>query len=582
MNLMIEKKQNRNFLKHATIILAVLLWSPLQGATTQQTTTPRTLTVEERFAQLMDDAKQAMEQKNYSRAIAIYTKLSDSKDSPHHQQALEFLGLARERKGQQAHAKAIYERYLKEYPKSDGANRVSQRLAGLITARDIPKKKLRKRAEKKEVAHWDMYGSFSQFYRHRVDIDENQEKELRQSMLSTYFNITGRSRGFDNYELKSRFTASYKNDFLKGREGDSGRINTLYFDARNKRSNFSTRIGRQRLNSGGVLGRFDGLFAGYKINDWTQLNFVAGLPVEYSSMETINTDKRFYGINADFGTFADSWDINSYFIDQTVNGISDRRAIGGEVRYFTQEASLFSLLDYDILYNEVNTLLFSGNWTLANKNVINVALDHRKSPTLSTENALQGQSEQSITELLQRLSEKEIQALAKDRTAESRTYSLGLSRPLNEKLQINGDISFSTFSSTPASGGIEAYEGSKSSDYSLQLVGNSFIKNGDMAIVGLRYSDSDYSNTTTLNINTRYPVNQSWRVNPKFKVSLRKNNRSQSDRWTTAPSLRLDYRLYKNVRFEFEGGWEWIKENLQNDTIKDSSYFLNIGYRIDF
>ncbi len=578
---MIKIKYSKQPLKQLATILVALFCTALQAATIEQSITQNPLVTQEHFGKLMNEARQAMEQKDYSRAIKIYTEISKTADSPYHKDALELLALAQERKKQLSHAIATYKKYLRNYPNGEDAVRVSQRLAALITAAKTPKKKLRKIKEDKNDGHWDIYGNFSQFYRHRLDIDSNDEKELRQSTLSSYLNVTGRSRT-PGLELKSRLTANYKNDFISGTKGDSSRITTLYFDANHKRSNLSARFGRQRLNSGGVLGRFDGLLASYRLTPKTRLNFIAGMPVNYSSINKINSDKRFYGINADFGTFAENWDINSYYIDQSINGIADRRAIGGEIRYSNSGKSIFTLVDYDILYNDLNTFIFSGNWTLANRTTINIALDHRKSPTLSTENALKGQSSRTIKELLQIYNEQEIQKLAQDRTAENRTYSLGISHHLNEKLQLNADISSSTFSSTPASGGVEAYEASKSDNYSLQLVGSNLIKNGDITIIGLRYSDSDHSDTTTLNINTRYPVDRNWRLNPRVKINLIKNSRNQSDRWTTSPSLRFDYRLYKNTRLEFEGGLDRIREKLPNDTLKSSSYFLNIGYRLDF
>ena len=49
-----------------------------------------------------------------------------------HAEAQELLGLAREKNGQTAHAKAEYQRYLALYPDADGAARVRQRLAALL------------------------------------------------------------------------------------------------------------------------------------------------------------------------------------------------------------------------------------------------------------------------------------------------------------------------------------------------------------------------------------------------------------------------------------------------------------------
>jgi len=81
-----------------------------------------------------------MAKKDYSHAIALYTKILAYPNHPYRQDAQEYLGLARERNGQLAQAKAEYEAYLKLYPKGEGADRVRQRLTGLITAKAPAKK----------------------------------------------------------------------------------------------------------------------------------------------------------------------------------------------------------------------------------------------------------------------------------------------------------------------------------------------------------------------------------------------------------------------------------------------------------
>jgi len=310
---------------------------------------------------------------------------------------------------------------------------------------------------------------------------------------------------------------------------------------------------------------------------------VIGFPVDSTRSMNIETDKRFYGLSLDLGTFAEHWDFNTFIINQDVNGITDRQAIGGEVRYFQPERSFFSLVDYDMYYSELNTFLFVGNWMFPTKTTFNISLDYRKSPVLTTSNALISQTVDSVADLLGSFSEDEVRNLAEDRTAETKSLTVGVSHPINHKFQVSGDITVSELTGTEASGGVEATAGTGNEYFlSSQIIGNSLIKEGDIAILGVRYSDTDSYQTTALNLNTRYPINRDWRINPRLQFDYRTNNQSSGTQSTIRPSIRMDYRWKRRIRFEFEAGGEWSNEKLSDQTDKTSAYFFNSGYRLDF
>ena len=54
-----------------------------------------------------------MSARDYPKALALLTKLQRQPEFPERARAQELLGLARERSGQLAHAKAEYEEYLR-------------------------------------------------------------------------------------------------------------------------------------------------------------------------------------------------------------------------------------------------------------------------------------------------------------------------------------------------------------------------------------------------------------------------------------------------------------------------------------
>ena len=131
--------------------------------------------------------------------------------------------------------------------------------------------------------------------------------------------------------------------------------------------------------------------------------------------------------------------------------------------------------------------------------------------------------------------------------------------------------------------GVSAIPGTGTTYYYLaQLIGTNLIKQGDIGIIGLRYSDTSTSNTTSLLFNTRYPISSSWRINPRLRLDYRTNRSDGSHQYTVAPSIRTDYRWHRRYHFEFEAGGEWSNLNLTTTTTKTSDYYVNIGYRIDF
>jgi len=542
-------------------------------------TLPRTS--DERIAALMEEARQAISSDNNNRAIQLYTKVIQYPDNPYRQDALEFLGVARERKGQLAHAIKEYKRYLSLYPEGEGAERVKQRLAGLTTASRKPTPSKSRSTQAMDDRPWDVYGGFSQYYRRDEISTDDAGSTVTQSALSTDLDITARKRT-DDYDLQSRFTGSYLKDFLGDGPGNENSISSLYFDAKGKRLGASMRLGRQSRNTGGVLGRFDGLLLGYKLADWMTVNAVGGFPV-FSTRDGFHTDRHLYGLSTDLGTFANAWDFNLFVIEQRVESVVDRRAVGGEARYFDPIRSLLTFVDYDILYGSLNTAIFLGTWTLPDRTTINATIDYRNSPILTTSSALQGQSAGSIDDLLDTLTEEDIQELAKDRTGHSTTATLGASHPFTEKIQLSGDVTVSELSGTKASGGVEAIpDTGKEYFYNLQLIRSNLFKTGDTSIVGTRYSDTSTAKIYTLSLDSRYPVIRAWRVNPRVRLDYRENDNDDSNQWTALPSLRMDYRWRKRYRFEVEGGKEWTTRDFTDRSEDSSSYYLSMGYRADF
>ena len=538
---------------------------------------------------LMDDARKSIAAGEISRAIQIYTKVLQQAEHPRMAEAQEYLALAREKNGQMAHAKAEYQRYLSLYPDTEGAIRVNQRLSALLASD--------RRAGQSTVAanakaggrisrqnNWRVQTYFSQYYRRDVNQQSDQDEILSQSALYSDINFDARRRG-ERFDFSSRLSAGYRNDFLEERigSGDSLRVSYAYADVADAVTGLRGRIGRQSRNSGGVLGRFDGLNLGYQFNERIQLNTVIGKPA-YSSSDGIDSSRTFYGVSANYGPILENLDLGAFYIAQDIEGVQDRQAVGTEFRYFGTNQSLWGMVDYDLAYGELASAFLQGSWRFESRFSIHGQVNRRGSPFLSTSNALIGQPVLTFQELVQIYSEDELRQLGRDRTALSTTYTVGLSYPISPKLQINADASQSTMDATPASGGVFATEESTYKYYSGSLVASSILKEGDVSIISARLSDSDTSRVISLTFDSRYPIGRTWRINPRLRVDRRQRLADPNYEWLYTPGIRIQYRRSQKFRIELEAGKQFVQRDtdIANLNLDRESYFINIGYQSFF
>lgn len=542
--------------------------------------------VPERLARMMEKAREIMTAKDYPKAIRMLTAILEEPDNLFAKEALELLGLARERNGQIAHAKAEYRRYLEQYPEGSDSVRVNQRLVGLISAAEQPKEKLREptRAVAAErEAEWEIFGSFFQSYqRDGIESDfVDDDESVTRSQVNNSIDLSVRRSSAD-VDMRLQLNGSYDIDLLGNGSGNQEALTDAFFEVERRAEGVVGRFGRQRFRSSGILNRFDGGVIGYQFSEDIRLNVYSGIPVEKSSDVFIRDDKWFVGGNAELASLFYDIDITLFAIEQRVDHLVDRRAVGGEARYFDDQRSFFGLVDYDIFHNRLTTFLAQTNWTLNSDTQLYFNYDYRTSPILTTFNALQGQTLETIDELGQTYTDDEIYALAEDRSARSHVVSLGGTRSLAEDFQLSGDLTISNVGDTPASGGVEATPSTGNEFfYTLQILKNNLLKEGDIGILSLRYSDASTSDTFSISANSRYPITNLWRVNPRLNLSYR-NNDDGGTRITAGGTLQADYRFRSDLVFEVEGGGNWHKEETLLSTDSFLDYFFTLGYRWSF
>jgi hypothetical protein len=193
-----------------------------------------------------------------------------------------------------------------------------------------------------------------------------------------------------------------------------------------------------------------------------------------------------------------------------------------------------------------------------------------------------GQPVTSFDQLFGLFSPAEIEQLARDRTAESDTYTISLSRPLGERWQWSTDVASMTVGSTPASGGVAATPASGTDlSFATQLLGFGLFGHGDVSTLGFQYLDGTNQQTLSLGLSSQFPIGERWRLQPRLRVDQRKFSADNSTQLTYMPTLRTELRV-RRFTMELEGGAEIGSRDLGQTTQDTTRYYFSLGYRYDF
>lgn len=243
-----------------------------------------------------------------------------------------------------------------------------------------------------------------------------------------------------------------------------------------------------------------------------------------------------------------------------------------------RQASFFSLIDYDIMFNELNIYLFNGYLKVSDKTTLNVILDYRKSPLLMTNNAIQGQGVRDLSDLFGTYSNEELRQLAQDRTAISKASTFGLTRDIHDDFQLTGEVTFSELEATPTSGGVEGMPGTGTDvAYLIQSIfTNTFVEN-DAVVAGFRFLDTKDSETYSVNVNCRFPYKNQLRFIPRIRFDHRDGKNANGDRDTVRSSLRIDYLLQKWIRLDVETGFQWMDDQRLGVSNRSTEIFVTAG-----
>lgn len=528
------------------------------------------------------------------KATQIFNELLRRPPNEYSQEAQELIGVAREKSGEAVKAKAEYELYLKLYPGGDGATRVKQRLAALVAAKPESKEVLPKAKPKKgvkEIHQNTVTGSVSQYYyggssqtrsdNYRLD-EETKTRSNDQSSLITNMDMTARFR-HNQYDTKVVFRDTQSHNFF-GDLYDKNTVSAAYVEHTNKEIDYMVRLGRQSGTSQGVLGRFDGAFGRYGINPQWHVTAVVGRPDD-GSHNKIQTSRHFYGAAVEFGPLAEKWSGSVYGIRQVADDLVERRAIGSELRYFNGSTSWFGMVDYDTIYDMVNIAMIQGNWVAFDGYNFNLLLDHRKSPILYAETAIQAKTGAlSVGDLRSTLSNSTIYKYVPGLVPDSDMAMIGVTKQVTERWQLGGDIRYNETYNTDGAGDVAGQPGSgKIWTYTVQAIGTNTLFKDDTSVIMASFVNDPTYNAQNLSYSNSLTLHEKWRLDSSLRY-YHENSNTDTTTWKMTPTLRVNYHFRDNMSFEAEASAEYTRTHDPVSTTNTDMWreTLFAGYRWDF
>jgi tetratricopeptide (TPR) repeat protein len=545
-------------------------------------------------AQLLHDARAALEKRQYPEAVDLLSRLLRQPEYPARADAQELLGLVRERAGQLAQAKAEYEAYLRRYSDRPGAERVRGRLQALAAASLTPRStgEFGTRAD----THWTMAGAAAVTYQYGRDQTVSAGTTTTTTSVNAalvYGDFLLRDRG-QRYDFTARVDAGYTKNLVTTFGGNQDRTTAAYVELTDRTFGVTGRVGRQSLASLGVIGLFDGLFVGYQINPKFSVSAAAGLPA-YTSYSSVSTQEKFGTVTVEYGPYRQAWVFDAYLFDEAAAGATERRSIGFQTRYTELGRTAVILVDYDIAFQQLNSITLIGNIKVGQSWILGFDADYRRSPLLQLSNALIGQSAPDLPTLATELTPSQIRRLALDRTSTSETFVISASRPLGERWQFMVDVAALQLGGTPASppiNGTPAVAATPSTgldkNIDVQVSGSSLMQASDLHIFGVRFDDSPTARGTTLSWDARFVLPGAWRFGPRFSVEQLNDSTLGGKQLLYLPQVRGDWTSKRSV-FELIGGYQvqqqqavQLNGQTQTGALNQRSLYISAAYRLRF
>jgi hypothetical protein len=567
--------------------------------------------VEARSNTLFAAAQDAMAQRNHAAALESLNELLNLPPNRNTRDAQEMAGIARARLGDPARARIEFETYLQLYPQGDGSERVRRELAALPAPLAQPDA-----ARARPEVETTVTGSASMYYYggngqiRSQDFKDSPVAGLPQVAGDPLFSADRSRQLFNDVDLTwrqrdaerdVRFVVrdSYTTD-LERPDKSKNRLSALYVDYKSLTGGYGARLGRQSPTGGGVMGRFDGVTANVLLRPKLKLGAVAGQPTD----PYFDSKRRFYGASIDADTVLPNFGAALYTIQQTIDSEVDRRAVGIEMRYFKNGASIFSQFDYDTLIKALNIATVQGTLILEDATVFNALYDRRALTMFALGNSLLFEDPANPGVLYTRIADKlattTLLALREQirlTTPFVTQAQLGVTKPVSKTWQVGASAQLVNTGAVPPVPGVVGFENGRPATgniYSLsgQLIGLNLYSSRDTHVFATTGISSPNLKGVLLSYNNSSVAWEVWQFEPMLQFYRDRDPQgSTNQRWT--PGLRLTYRGWQRWALESNFTYELGKASRvtadPNDptsttTTRESSNRVNysLGARYEF
>jgi hypothetical protein len=342
----------------------------------------------------------------------------------------------------------------------------------------------------------------------------------------------------------------------------------------------AVRAGRQSPISGGLLGLFDGISLAYPVGEGVKLDIMGGQPA--NALVSAPSEKLMAAV-LEVDTFLERFGGNLYLLDQTTQGITNRRALGAELRYAGDAWSLNTLADYDALFRKLNALSVHGSFQAAAQTTVTVLGDVRRAPSLQLTNALISSGAVSLQALLQTRTLAQVKEDALATSATARQFLVSVSKPLSPRWQMSTDLRYSTVGALPAVGDFEATPATGAQySWSAQLTGTNLYSKRDINNFNLSVLSTPFFRGFQFSYNNLTGVDghDDLTVEPSIRFYSQKDKQDVKI-WRLGPGVRTSYRATRRASLLGELLVEASHTRGPTNRDDSNSVFFYVGYRYE-